>query len=120
MSRFWQNFVSNGERQANPAYLGIQGYSVRLDRAHHQDRPSEDGVLVRMVQAGSLAEEAGILEGDIILSLGDHPVGTADELFGIIEVLPSGLPVPVTFLRNSRRFERLLVMPARRRAVPKG
>src|SRR5947209_1388310 len=115
MSRFWQNFVSNGRPEPSPTYLGIQGYAVRLDPAASERDRTQDGVLVRMVQPGSLAENAGILEGDIVLAIDEHPVGTADELFGIVEVLPPQAPVSVVLMRNGRRFERLLVTPPRRR-----
>jgi len=119
MSQFWEHFVSNGHKHPSPAYLGVQGYAVRLDDELAASCRADDGVLVRMVQPGSLAEEAGILEGDIILSLGEHPVGTCDELFRIVEVLPAAAPVTVQFVRNGRCFERLLIMPARRRKMPK-
>ena len=120
MSRFWQNFMSNGRKQGTPICLGIQGYAVRVEIADDADGATEDGVLVRLVQAGSLAEEAGIIEGDVIMSLGDHRVGSADELFGVLETLTPGMPVPVTFDRNGRRFERLLVLPGLRDRVRKG
>jgi S1-C subfamily serine protease len=73
-----------------------------------------------VVQPGSMAEDAGIIEGDIVLSLGEHPVCSADELFGIVEVLPAGIPVSVILVRNGRRFERLLVTHGRRRKIRKG
>jgi S1-C subfamily serine protease len=112
MTRFWQHFVSNGHRHG-PVYLGIQGYAVRLDAAVAKQCNAEEGVLVRMIQPGSMAEDAGILEGDIILALGDHPIGTADELFAIVEAMRSDVAVPVILVRHGRRFERLLVMPRR-------
>jgi S1-C subfamily serine protease len=111
MSRFWQHFVSNGQKQSGLLYLGLQGYSVRLDRALWASCQAQDGVLVRMVQPGSLAEDVGILEGDIILSLGDQPVATCDELFGLIEAMPMEVPLPVILVRHGRRYERLLVVP---------
>jgi len=120
MSRFWQHFVNNGRRQAAPSYLGIQGYAVRLDQAASATCKVDEGVLVRMVQPCSIAEDSGILEGDIIVSVGDHPVGTCDELFGIVEVMPAELPVLIVVVRAGRRFERLLVMPGRRRKLQKG
>src|SRR5262249_19229695 len=119
MSRFWQNFVSNGQTQTSPVYLGLQGYAVRLDAAQRLHGSAEDGVLVRSVQPGSLADDAGILEGDIVVALGDHPVGSADELFGVLEVLPPGMPVPIFLVRSGRRFERLLVLPEPRGKVRK-
>ena len=40
-----------------------------------------DGILVRGVEEGSLAEAAGVEAGDLIVSAGGKPIGDADDLF---------------------------------------
>jgi S1-C subfamily serine protease len=43
--------------------------------------PERDGLLVRGVEDGSLADKAGIREGDLIIEAAGKPVTDADELF---------------------------------------
>ena len=43
--------------------------------------PERDGILVRGVEEGSLAEAAGVEAGDLIVSAGGKPIGDADDLF---------------------------------------
>lgn len=43
--------------------------------------PERDGLLVRQVEEGSAAADAGIAEGDLIVSVDGRPVATADDLF---------------------------------------
>ena len=43
--------------------------------------PERDGLLVREVEDGSAAAAAGIAEGDLIVSVGEHAIGSADDLF---------------------------------------
>jgi S1-C subfamily serine protease len=43
--------------------------------------PERDGLLVREVEDDSAAAKAGIKEGDLIVSVGDKAIGSADDLF---------------------------------------
>ena len=43
--------------------------------------PEREGILVRGVEEGSLAEAAGIEGGDLIVSAGGKPIRDADDLF---------------------------------------
>jgi len=43
--------------------------------------PERDGLLVRQVEEGSAAADAGIAEGDLIVSADGRPVASADDLF---------------------------------------
>jgi serine protease Do len=47
--------------------------------------PERDGVLVRAVEGGSPAEEAGVRQGDLIVGAGGAPVRGADDLFGALD-----------------------------------
>jgi S1-C subfamily serine protease len=68
--------------QVQRAYLGIAGQDIPLPRrvVRHFDLPAETGVLVAHLQAHSPASEAGLREGDVILSLGDESMPTTDSL----------------------------------------
>ncbi|MDO8484027.1 MAG: trypsin-like peptidase domain-containing protein [Candidatus Limnocylindrales bacterium] len=49
--------------------------------------PERDGVLVRGVEDGSLADAAGIEAGDLIVEVGGRPITDADDLFAALGAL---------------------------------
>lgn len=57
--------------------------------------PDRDGLLVRGVEEGSLAEAAGVAAGDLIVALGDRPVTDIDDLHEALTgvVLPLELSI---------------------------
>ena len=57
----------------------------------------------------SPAAEAGLDEGDIIISLGEQPVSSVDDLHKLLTSLPVGVPASIVFLRNGRRIERMVL-----------
>lgn len=68
------------------------------------DRPG-GGVRVRAVVDASPAQAAGILVGDVIVSVGDHEVATMGELVAAVRRFRPGDPVDVTVVRGSERIE---------------
>lgn len=60
------------------------------------------GVEVRQVEASSVAAEAGIQPGDILVSVDHQSVGSADELASIVEELPGDRAIPVRLYREGR------------------
>ena len=56
-----------------------------------------------------LADAAGIDDGDILLSLGDLPAASVDDLHKLLTQLPVGIPTPVVFLRDGRKVERMVI-----------
>ncbi len=60
--------------------------------------PERDGLLVREVEEGSPAAEAGIAEGDLIVAVGDRAIGSADDLF---DALAGEGPLEITVLRGT-------------------
>ena len=61
--------------------------------------PERDGVLVRGVEEGSLAEAAGVQAGDLIVSAGGRPVTDGDDLFDALGSIE--LPFELGFVRGS-------------------
>ncbi len=94
MSRFWQHFITTGGREGGDAYFGVHGRRVRT------------GVEVRQVAPGSPAEDAGILEGDILLGLAGRRTRGVDELHDFLAELPAGVPLAVRLRRRGRCLER--------------
>jgi serine protease Do len=61
--------------------------------------PERDGILVRGVEDGSLAEAAGIQAGDLIVEAGDTPITDADDLHTALATLE--LPFAVKLVRGT-------------------
>jgi hypothetical protein len=76
------------------------------------EKPTKDGqgVSVGEVIAGSPAEKAGILQGDVILSFGSMPVNTWLDLIVVIAKSSHDKPVEVVVFRDKAR-KKLCVKP---------
>jgi S1-C subfamily serine protease len=61
--------------------------------------PERDGILVRGVEDGSLAEAAGIQAGDLIVEAGGTPITDADDLHTALSTLE--LPFAVKLVRGT-------------------
>jgi S1-C subfamily serine protease len=92
-------------------YLGLHARSVPLPEAlaRRFGLAQRSGVEVQAVEPDGPAEQAGILEEDVIVSLGEQPTGSVDDLLKLLTQLPVGIPAAVVFLRGERRLERLVV-----------
>ncbi len=71
--------------------------AMGIDQAH--------GVLVADVTAGGPAKKAGILRGDVILSIDGREVRSTGELRNLVASHPSGKSVTVTVMRNKKKQE---------------
>jgi S1-C subfamily serine protease len=67
------------------------------------------GVQVVAVEENGPAEEAGLIEDDIIVALGDQPAATVDDLHKHLMQLPVGVPSTITLLRGERRLVRMVI-----------
>ena len=70
----------------------------------------DNSLLVSKVISGSPAEEAGILEGDILLEIDGNPV-TAEQLNELSDLLPdtAGAAVSLRFMRNDTEIDLELI-----------
>ena len=78
----------------------------------------KSAVEVMAVEAGSPAEQAGILEEDLLISLGEQAVASVDDLHKLLTELPVEVATVVTLLRGTRRLERLIVPQEYPHAAP--
>ena len=92
-------------------YLGIHGRAVPLPRvlARRFDWTQAAGVEIQSVEKGGPADQAGIQEDDVVISLADQPSRSIDDLHKLLMQLPVGIPVAVVLLREGRRLERWVV-----------
>jgi S1-C subfamily serine protease len=107
MSKFWRHFISNGCGGRTCGKLGFQGHAVPL----LTPLPRGDGVEVWEVEPGGPADQAGMMENDIIVMVADQPALSVDHLHGLLRQQPGGIPVPVRFLRGEQQLQRW-VLPA--------
>jgi S1-C subfamily serine protease len=94
-------------------YLGIHGRPVPLPRhvARQYGLEQSTGVEIVSVEENGPADQAGLQEDDLIVSFGEQPVTSIDDLHKLLLQLPVGVPTALTLLRGDRRLERM-VLPA--------
>lgn len=87
-------------------YLGIVGGSRPLnDRFRRMAGLSVSRAIeVMSVDRRGPAARAGILEGDLIVGIGDAPVESVDDLHRFLSGWPVGTPVSVTVIRRGERL----------------
>jgi putative serine protease PepD len=61
---------------------------------------SDEGASIQLVNAGSTAEKAGILKGDVVTKVDDHLITDADSLVATIRSYRPGDQVTVTYVRG--------------------
>ncbi len=87
--------------QAEHAFLGV----TMTDGTATADGVTRRGAVVETVQEGSPAAEAGVQPRDVIVAIGDDPVGGAESLTAFVRSLSSGDDVTLTVVRGSATTE---------------
>ncbi len=84
------------------ARIGIVAEQMPLPRrlADRAGVTQSRAVLIRDVQAGSPAQRAGLLPGDVMLSLDGNPVTGVDDVFRLLDHSTIGRTVTLTVLRG--------------------
>jgi S1-C subfamily serine protease len=92
-------------------YLGLHGRAVPIPQAlaRTYGLTQQTGVEVMAVEENAPADQAGLLEEDVIVALGDEPATNVDDLHKLLMRLPVGIPATVQILRKERRLERMVV-----------
>jgi S1-C subfamily serine protease len=97
------------------SYIGVQAQTAPLNRniARHYELAASTGALILSAEPGSPAQRAGLLEGDVIASLGGEPVEGVDVLHRLLGEERIGVSTSVVILRGARRLE-ITVVPEMR------
>lgn len=90
-----------------PGYIGITYVNVTMPMARMYGLPCNDGALITAIAPHSPAAEAGLREGDIIISLDGQPVGQCCPLIQNLLNRRAGERVIVTV----RRHDQVLTIP---------
>jgi S1-C subfamily serine protease len=106
------------EGKVRRCYIGVAGQNVplprRIVRFHALTR--ETAVRVQSTAADGAARAAGMLSGDIIVTVDGIPVADVDELHRLMTEERVGKPVAITVLRQSQKLD-IVVVP--REAPPR-
>ena len=91
------------------AYLGVVSTPIRLGTSAVIRTGQHDGLRVVEVLAGSPADRAGLLAGDIILIAGSRPVSNAESLQKLLFADAIGQPLPVSVMRDGKELDLVAV-----------
>lgn len=84
----------------NQVRLGVS--VAEIDDATRERLNISGGVEVKQVEANSVAAQAGLRPGDVLVSIDHRSVASADELLRIVEGLPSDRAIPLRLYRDGR------------------
>ncbi|HEX5939334.1 MAG TPA: trypsin-like peptidase domain-containing protein [Dehalococcoidia bacterium] len=94
-------------------YLGIGNQPVQLPAGLASKAGQDTGLLVVSVEAGTSADKAGMLVGDIVVKLSGSPVKDTDDLQALLNSESVGKATTITLLRGGELTE-LAVTPGER------
>jgi S1-C subfamily serine protease len=97
VARVVDSLVKHG--RVRRAKLGVAVERVELPSAVASRRGKRRGLIVLGVAPGGPAEQAGVLLGDVILSVGGEAIERVDELTSVLDENKIGVELPVEILR---------------------
>ncbi|UCG61209.1 MAG: PDZ domain-containing protein [Candidatus Zixiibacteriota bacterium] len=107
--------VTKSYKSSKYAWLGVVGQSVDRDLAYDFDLPVKEGAYINDVLRDSPAEEAGLEEDDIIVSVEGTRVRDYDDLVDIIEDHKPGDEITLTVMRDDEKIELKATLDSRPR-----
>ena len=84
-------------------YLGVRIQPVAGDLSDALGIPNNRGEFVQSVEAGGPAEKAGLMVGDVVLSVAGKEITPDQTLSYIVANLAPGTRVPIAILRDGKR-----------------
>lgn len=94
-------------------YLGVSAQPVRLPNALVESLSQETGLLIASVEAGSPAEQGGLLLGDTLVNLATHPIRQMDDLMTALSGDRVGTTVTARVVRGGQVHELSVVIGER-------
>jgi serine protease DegQ len=94
-------------------FLGISAYPARLPPALATELGKSSGLIVIGVQPHGPAESAGILQGDVLISLDGRPVTTISDLQAVLDEERIGRELHAQLVRVGRPLDLAVMVSAR-------
>jgi Do/DeqQ family serine protease len=91
--------------QVQRGMLGIQIENVNARIAEELRLNTSQGVLIDKVNAGSAAEQSGLMRGDVIVGIDGHQVSSVSELQEWVARNRPGKEISVSYIRNGNEQE---------------
>ncbi|OUC09013.1 hypothetical protein RY27_05505, partial [Litorilinea aerophila] len=91
-------------------YLGVGIQPVRLAASLQQALGQESGLMILSVEAGGPADQAGLVQGDILVRLDGQPLGRIEELQALLVGDQVGREVQVELVRGGQVVSRPLTI----------
>jgi serine protease Do len=92
--------------------LGIDAEEISGQLGSYFGAPDGEGVLVRSVNAGSVAEKAGVKAGDVITKLNGDRIRSLGDLREKLAAKTDNKPAELTVLRNKSEVTLTVDLPA--------
>jgi serine protease Do len=94
--------LGQGESPQRPR-LGVAIAPPRVARRLRRavGLPERDGILVRAVERGSAADQAGIERGDLIVAAGGRDLDRLETLYEVLDTAPADSPLEVRLVRGT-------------------
>ena len=96
-----EQLLDSGE--VKRGFLGVVAQDLNPDLAEAFGLAGQQGAIVAEVMADSPASEAGLMPGDIVVSINGRPVSNANEVRNRIGLLPVGEKMQFDILRNGKQ-----------------
>lgn len=88
--------------KASHSFLGIAPLTVTSDLQRQFQLDRDSGILIAEVDLGTPAEEAGLQQGDIIISLDGQPMERESDLYKFLRTKKPGDTVSLVYVRNGQ------------------
>lgn len=101
--RIVEELISHGA--VDPPWIGVATQTLTPELAYHFSLPEKQGVLIRALESGSPAVQAGLQRGDVLLSLDGRPLHSSDEYLQRERSYNSGDKLRFRVARNREETE---------------
>ena len=85
-------------------WLGIVGLTLTIQIARYYRLAVDGGVLITKIIQDSPAQQAGIVQGDIILQVNSIEIKTIEELVAEVHKHPTGKTLQMLVMRNGKKY----------------
>jgi S1-C subfamily serine protease len=86
------------------SYLGVKVHTVNLPQELAQKTKQERGLLIFEVESGTVAERAGLMLGDTLISVNDEPFQNQDDLVNLLSGDKAGQNAIIRFIRVGKIY----------------